>query len=84
MSSNLQALLTAAPFRPFVLYTTDGGKIAVPSRDSAMLANNGVRLIVTEADGREHVVNVTSLTRAKVLPVANPAAAVDLLETRPS
>ena len=63
----IRKLLHAHPFRPFLIYFADDGRIAVKHKDFAALAPTGREMIVYQQDGDYQVVDIMLVTRLQVL-----------------
>lgn len=56
----------AAPFKPFVIRTSDGNDFLVPNHDSLLVAEGGKTLIVVTPDQKFHILAtdlVSSISR---------------------
>ena len=63
----VRKLLHVQPFRPFLIYFADGGRIAVKHEDFVALAPTGRELIVYQPNGDYQGVDVMLVTRLQVL-----------------
>jgi len=61
-SEDLQEVIRAAPFRPFMLVLADGRRIAVPRPESIMLPRETCTAVVMDADERIQIVDVALVT----------------------
>lgn len=55
MINDIRDRLTAVPFVPFVVYTTDGRECPVPTVDHAHVYPNRSRVSIYTDDGREFI-----------------------------
>lgn len=62
----LRKLLHAQPFKPFVIYFADGGRIRVAHEDFVAISPTGREMHVYLPDGDYQVVDVMLVTRLQV------------------
>lgn len=64
--ADIQKLLHAQPFRPFLIHVADGGRIPVKHEDFVALAPTGREMLVYQPDGDYQVIDVMLVTRLEV------------------
>ena len=64
----IRARLHEAPFKPFWIYLSDGGRIPVEHEDFVAVNPNGGELLVYLPDGRSQCVDTYLITRLEVRP----------------
>lgn len=65
--AEIRSLLHAQPFRPFLIYVADGGRIPVKHEDFVALAPTGREMIVYQPEGTWQVIDVPLVTRLQIL-----------------
>lgn len=69
----IRSVLRARPFRPFTMYTPDGGAIPVWHGDFALLSPDGRTMTVYQRDSSFNIVDVMLITRFAFDPSPEPA-----------
>ena len=64
--AKIREVLHAQPFRPFLIYLADGGRILVEHEDFVALEPAGREMIVYLRDSSHHIVDVVLITRLEI------------------
>jgi hypothetical protein len=74
MKARIRELLSAIPFRPFVIRTADGRAYRIEHPDFMLASSSDTpQVVIEEPDGRVHFISVLLITSLEQDPMVSPS-----------